>query len=222
MPPSSRPKLLFFDVGGTLASEERIWTEWADWLDVPRSVFFAALGAVIEARRPHEEVFARVRPGLDLKAEREARLRAGHSPGLRPGDIYPDVAVTLAWARRSGFRLGFAGNHSVRTEAFLRSLAHEGDIVGSSAGWGVAKPDPGFFHRIVAISGLPPEEILYVGDRIDNDVLPALRAGLHAVFLERGPWGVVQGAWPEAAGVPLRVRSLAELPNLFRRAFNLP
>lgn len=216
------PKLLFFDVGGTLASEERIWSEWADWLAVPRGVFFAALGAVIEARRHHEDVFGFVKPGLDLAAEREARIRAGHSPGLRPADLYPDAAETLAWARQSGFRLGFAGNNPVRTEEFLRSIALEGDIVGSSGGWGVAKPDPRFFQRIVDLSGLPPEEIVYVGDRIDNDVLPALRLGLRSVFVERGPWGVVQGRWPEAAEVPWRVRALSELPALMRRAFSLP
>lgn len=54
-----------------------------------------------------------------------------------------------------------------------------------------------------------------VGDRIDNDVLPALAAGLQAVFIRRGPWGVVQSAWPEAAQVPLTISSLEELEQVF-------
>jgi len=32
-----------------------------------------------------------------------------------------------------------------------------------------------------------------------------------AVHIRRGPWGVIQSAWPEAAAADLRVDSLAEL-----------
>jgi FMN phosphatase YigB (HAD superfamily) len=78
----------------------------------------------------------------------------------------------------------------------------------------VAKPDSRFFQRIIAEAGLEPGEIVYIGDRIDNDVLPALRMGLRAVFVERGPWGVVQAGWPEAAQVRARIRTLSELPQV--------
>lgn len=50
-----------------------------------------------------------------------------------------------------------------------------------------------------------------MGDRVDNDVLPSKRAGMLAVHIRRGPWGVIQSAWPEAAAADLRVDSLAEL-----------
>jgi FMN phosphatase YigB (HAD superfamily) len=76
----------------------------------------------------------------------------------------------------------------------------------------VAKPDPRFFARIVTEAGLEPGEIVYIGDRIDNDVLPALRMGMRAIFIERGPWGVIQAGWPEAAEVRVRIRTLGELP----------
>lgn len=52
-----------------------------------------------------------------------------------------------------------------------------------------------------------------IGDRVDNDVLPALAAGLQAIHIARGPWGVVQARWLEAQGLR-RVRSLAELPAM--------
>ena len=79
------------------------------------------------------------------------------------------------------------------------------------------KPSPEFFGRIVALSGLPAERIAYVGDRLDNDVLPAMAAGLVGVFLRRGPWGVVQGGWPEVARAHLRVATLSELPDALDR-----
>ncbi|HEY3147275.1 MAG TPA: hypothetical protein VGJ75_13040, partial [Dongiaceae bacterium] len=68
---------LVFDVGETLASEERWLGSWADWLGVPRGTFFAALGAIIEARRPYQDVFRVFRPDIDLEQERVLRRASG-------------------------------------------------------------------------------------------------------------------------------------------------
>jgi FMN phosphatase YigB (HAD superfamily) len=51
-----------------------------------------------------------------------------------------------------------------------------------------------------------------VGDRVDNDVVPAHHAGMVAVHIRRGPWGVLQADWPGAEHATLRVHSLSELP----------
>ena len=53
-----------------------------------------------------------------------------------------------------------------------------------------------------------PAEVAYVGDRVDNDVRPALAAGLVAVHLRRGPWGLLQRT-PDGA---IAIDALAELP----------
>jgi FMN phosphatase YigB (HAD superfamily) len=37
-----------------------------------------------------------------------------------------------------------------------------------------------------------------VGDRIDNDIVPAARAGMVAHSIVRGPWAAIQKDWPEA------------------------
>jgi FMN phosphatase YigB (HAD superfamily) len=92
----------------------------------------------------------------------------------------------------------------------LRACGVEVDVLASSEGWGVEKPSPGFFARISAESGLPPERIAYVGDRVDNDVEPALAAGMVAVHIRRGPWGHLQTPPAEA----LRIASLDELAEV--------
>ena len=204
--------MLFFDVGETLASEERWLGSWADWLGAPKPAFFAALGALIEARRPHTELFPLLRPDIDVAAERDKRSELGISDHFIAHDLYLDALPTLQWAKEAGHRIGISGNNSARTEAFARDLGLA-DVVGSSERWGVAKPDTAFFRRLIAEAGCAPDEIVYVGDRVDNDVLPALAAGLQAIHLARGPWGVVQARWPEAAGLR-RIRSLAELPAM--------
>jgi HAD superfamily hydrolase (TIGR01509 family) len=187
-----------FDFGETLLSEERAWGVWADWLGVTRQELFAAIGATVEARLPHRHALDLCRPGLDLRrafAEREA---AGIPRHEELYDVYPDAAGTLARLRAAGVQVGFAGNQPAGAETSLADLVAEGELVATSAAWGVAKPDPAFFARIAGELRLPPAQIAYIGDRVDNDILPAAAAGMYTVHVRRGPWGVIQAAWPEA------------------------
>ena len=82
------------------------------------------------------------------------------------------------------------------------------DFIGISSLWGVEKPAPEFFERIVESLPYRAEEIAYVGDRVDNDVLPALAAGMVAVHIRRGPWGYLHDPPADA----IAIRSLDELP----------
>ena len=125
-------------------------------------------------------------------------------------DLYPDATGALARLRAAGVRVGIVGNQPAGAEASVASLVGAGDFVATSSDWGVAKPDPSFFERLVAELALPAAAIAYVGDRVDNDIVPAVAAGLFAVHLRRGPWGIIQAAWPEAAAASARVGDLDE------------
>lgn len=197
-----------FDVGETLVDETRHWGEWADWMDVPRLTFFAALGAVIERGQHHRRVFELLRPGFDVPAAEAERRVAGWRYRFVPGDFYPDALPCLAALRAKGLRIGLAGNQPEAAEAALSEAGIEADFIASSARWGAEKPSPAFFARVIEAAGRPAGEIAYVGDRLDNDVLPAKAAGLTAVFLRRGPWGVLHALRPGAAQADLRLESL--------------
>jgi HAD superfamily hydrolase (TIGR01549 family) len=199
-------------VGETLVDETRQWGAWADWLGVTRLTFFAALGAVIERGEHHRRVFEVVRPGLNLAREQVARAAAGLEERIELADFYPDAVPCLRELRARGYRIGLAGNQPAATEAQLSALGLPIDVVATSAGWGVEKPAPEFFARVAAAAGVPAPSLAYVGDRLDNDVLPAAAAGMVAVFLRRGPWGYLHAARPEAARAAIRIDSLAELP----------
>ena len=54
--------------------------------------------------------------------------------------------------------------------------------------WGVSKPDPAFFRSLIASVPNESNEILYVGDRLDNDIQPAAQAGMKTALVRRGPW----------------------------------
>ncbi len=158
--------------------ETENWGCWADYLAAPRLTFFAALGAVIAARRPHIDVFEVFRPGFRLEDEAPLKAATGLPWGFSQTDLYPDALFALRKLRAAGYRLAVMANQPAEGMTFLQALPV--DRVATSAGWCVAKPDPAFFARVAAGVGAALERIPYVGDRVDNEVLPASRAGMLA------------------------------------------
>jgi HAD superfamily hydrolase (TIGR01549 family) len=211
-------RAVVFDVGETIVDETRAWSAWADWLGIPRLTFLAVCGAVIASGElDHREPLRIFRPGIDVREERRKQAAAGLREEVTVEDLYPDAVECLQAIHRAGYRVGLAGNQPARTEAVLRDLGLPLDLVASSETWGVEKPDPRFFAKVAETLDLPTAEIAYVGDRLDNDIRPAAAAGMHAIFLRRGPWAWIQqptGEPPEAA---LTIETLAELPLAIER-----
>ncbi len=184
--------VVVFDVGETLVDETGLWERAADAAGVPRFTLMGILGGLAARGERHSRVW-------DLLGVRQP------ASSWRRDEFYRDALPCVRGLRSRGLRVGAVGNTPAFVEDELR--AHF-DLVGSSASWGVEKPAPAFFQRIVDESGVPPHEIAYVGDRVDNDVRPALAAGMVSVHVRRGPWGYLHDPPPEA----LRVRGLDELP----------
>ncbi|MFJ1914140.1 HAD family hydrolase [Streptomyces sp. NPDC088147] len=208
-------RAVVFDVGECLVDETREYGTWADWLGVPRHTFAAVFGAVIAQGRDYRDVFQEFRPGFELYEQREARARAGQPEHFDETDLYPDVRPALARLRASGQWLGIAGNQTVRAGGILRELfTGDVDLIGTSDDWGASKPDPEFFVRVGDAVPFANDEILYVGDRLDNDIRPALAAGMRTALIRRGPWATIQWATEAAKRLPtMRIDSLSELPE---------
>lgn len=115
------------------------------------------------------------------------RARLGQD-APQEGDLYPDVRPAFAALRAAGARIGIAGNQPLEAGPALEALSLGAEFIATSAGWGVQKPDPRFFAHVLKACGASPEGITYVGDRVDNDVLPALAAGMKAAYVPRGLW----------------------------------
>jgi HAD superfamily hydrolase (TIGR01549 family) len=178
-----------FDVGETLVDETTEYGTWADWLSVPRHTFSAVFGAVLAQGQDYRTVFQHFRPGFDLRAERARRERAGQPERFGEQDLYPDVRPCLAALKAEGYLLGVAGNQTARAEAILRSLELPVDFIGCSGTWGAEKPSPAFFTRIVHACGMPAGQVAYVGDRLDNDVGPALEPAWSQCWCSVAPGG---------------------------------
>lgn len=187
-------KSVVFDAGETLVDETGIWERAADAAGVPRFTVMGILGGLISRGEHHSRLWEL------LAVERPHSM-------FEPDEFYPDALPCLAELRSRGLRVGVVGN---TPESFEPMIREHVDFAGSSARWGVEKPAPEFFERIVEEAGCAAGEIAYVGDRVDNDIVPALEAGLVAVHLRRGPWGFLHEPPREA----LRAGSLAEVPGV--------
>jgi HAD superfamily hydrolase (TIGR01549 family) len=195
-------------VGETLIDETRIWSLWADVLGVPRLTLHAALGAVIARGGDHRDVFPIF--GADDWHDRIPQVEAAYR-GFRADDLYPDAQPAVAALRGAGYRLAVLANQPAVRAAELRAIGVEADVIVMSDEMELAKPDSAFFARALELIGGPdPAQVAYVGDRLDNDVRPALAAGMRAVWIRRGPWGVIQEL-PDDVRPALVVSSLNEL-----------
>jgi HAD superfamily hydrolase (TIGR01662 family) len=194
-------RAVVFDVGETLVDEERWWRVLAERVGLQPHVLWAALGATITRGEEHDALW----PILGI--EKPDDVWQGM---YEYSDLYNDAVPCLRAVRESGLRVGIAGNQTEALEAWARRVELPADVIASSASLGVRKPDLAFFRAVVELMGCEPGAVAYVGDRVDNDVLPAARAGLVAVHVRRGPWGRLQPTPPEAA---LGVEDLASLPD---------
>lgn len=209
-----RVRAVVFDIGETIVDETRHWATVARYAGITELTLMGVLGGLIERREHHRSLFG------FLQIESVDPNVFGYQIETR--DLYPDAVDVLRQLKTAGYLIGLTGNQPAGAADQVSRLGLPCDFVGSSAEWGVAKPEPAFFQRIADGLGLAFDQILYVGDRLDNDVFPAREVGMHVAFIKRGPWGHLQGSWPEADQVEHRIDTLAEVMDVLGRIDALP
>lgn len=118
---------------------------------------------------------------------------------------FPDVLPALTELRRRGIRTLVLSNWDISLRSVLERLG-VAQLVGgvlTSAEVGARKPAREIFAAALAALGVSPEQVLHVGDSLEEDVAGARAAGIEAMLISRA------GQVP-AAGVP-QVASLTEL-----------
>ncbi|MCI0685265.1 MAG: HAD family hydrolase [Gemmataceae bacterium] len=144
-------------------------------------------GWATSARRELERWQSIVAEVLDDVTDPEACFAELYEHFARPESWTCAAAAeeVLAGLRRRGLVLGVASNYDHRLRTVIAGLAPLRGIdhllISSEVGW--RKPAPAFFAALVRQAGLPPAEILLVGDDRDNDYDGARAAGLQAVLV---------------------------------------
>lgn len=172
-------KWLFFDVGSTLVDEhiayEHRFRDIADFANVEyKQVYNQAI-----------EIYKQNRKG-DLEL---AKYLGVQLPKWYNEDeiLYQDTARSLELLS-SKFKIGIIANQELGTKERLEKygILQYIDLVVASAEEGVAKPDRRIFEIALQRSDCKPSEAIMIGDRIDNDIVPAKLLGMHTIWVKQG------------------------------------
>lgn len=104
---------------------------------------------------------------------------------------YDDIIPTINKLKDSGYKIGVISNGlAVKQWEKLVRLGMAGmfDAVVVSEELGVSKPDPKIFEKACEEIGVDCESCIYVGDRLDSDILGANKVGMVSVRLLRGKY----------------------------------
>ena len=201
-------KWIFFDIGSTLVDESAVYEnrikEITQGNNIDRNEFVAK---VIERAQtsPKPIVSAAEDYGVNVPAWR-------HDLEV----LYPDSKEVLQRLSQK-YKIGIIANQDFGTEQRLTDFnVHQYiNLVIASAEEGVAKPDLRIFQIALARADCKPEEAVMVGDRIDNDIIPANKIGMTTMWIKQG-----FGSYAEPKTVEEQsdyiVNSLAEITEVFR------
>lgn len=203
---SSEIEWIFFDLGSTLIDETGVYArrirETVDGTDVSAAQFESAM---------------RRFSGLGLDGYKQAcdffhlRKTPWHCEDELLYSSCTDVLETL---KHRNYRLGVIANQVPGTEQRLakRNILKYFDVVAASAELGMEKPDPAIFLWALRKAHCEPSNAVMVGDRIDNDILPAKALGMKTVRVLTGPAAAYR---PSDDPADRTIQSISELVDLF-------
>jgi HAD superfamily hydrolase (TIGR01549 family) len=203
-------KAVLFDVGGPLdteASAEALVDRHikaalaVEGIDITDGVYAAANQWAIDsfAWNTYQAIFWRLSGG---NSELASRFSTFSVPG-RPFELRDGIPALLEKLHGRGLRLGLAANQPTKTIAKLDELGigHFFSHREVSAIHGYHKPDVRLFIRACEDLRVDPAETIMVGDRVDNDIVPANILGMYTVLFRTG------------RHIGQQPRSLAEVPD---------
>jgi len=131
--------------------------------------------------------------------------------------IEPDIHQTLTKLKCRGLKLAIISNTFVSASVLDRHLKQLNlfdffDFIYYSYMFNKRKPNPEMFLSAAKKLNLSPHEIVFVGDRIDNDVMGSLNAGMIAV-LKKTHINIHKKIPP---GVTV-IENLSELPDVIEK-----
>ena len=180
-------KWLFFDLGGTIYDETLSDRQRIENLIRRNSLNFTYNGFYHQMQKA-----AAGYEKSPFSAARRAFGIAADEPYSNEKEIlYPD-ALAVVRGLSEKYRLGILTNQPPNTRDRLISdgLYELLDLCLLSDCENLHKPDLRFFEYALQKAGCAPDEAVMIGDRLDNDVFPAKKAGMKTVRIAQGLFSV--------------------------------
>lgn len=173
-------KWIFFDVGSTLVDETEAYDHRVREMIIGTDITFSNF----DSKR-----IELAKQGFDGNSEVIKFFGLTKTPWHSEDEIpFADSLEILKLLKSRGYNLGIIANQAIGIEQRLEEwgLLKYFDIVASSAELGVAKPDKLIFEKAFELAGCGPENSVMVGDRLDNDIIPAKALGMKTVWIRKG------------------------------------
>ena len=173
-------KWIFFDVGSTLVDETEAYDHRVREMIAGTSITFKEFDDVR---------IALAKQGLDGNSAAIKYFDLTKTPWHSEDEIpYSDAHSTLVALIDKGYKLGIIANQKLGTEERLESwgLRQYFEVIAASAEIGYAKPDKEIFEKAFELAKCTAAESIMVGDRLDNDIIPAKALGMKTVWLKNG------------------------------------
>lgn len=200
-------KWIFFDLGSTLVDESDVYKSRCG---------YAAQHAGIDLSEFMDKVYekAKISPTPIRTAAKDYGVVLPDWDNSREKLYGPARSVVSALHGR--YKLGIIANQSLGTQERIDNwgIGQYFDVVMASAEAGCAKPDPKIFTAALEKAGCDPSEAFMVGDRLDNDIIPAKELGMKTVWVRQG-YAVYQSIDDESQRPDYIVDCIDELPALF-------
>jgi putative hydrolase of the HAD superfamily len=140
-----------------------------------------------------------------------------YEPLSKLGRAEPGAKETLTALQKMGLKLGIVSNTFVNGSSLEKHLEQFGlldffTVKVYSYEFDFRKPDTRIFEIAAERIGEMLENILFVGDRIDKDIEPAIKSGMRAVL--KTAYTNVGKKTPESAW---KITDLSELPPLIEK-----
>ena len=206
-------KWIFFDVGGTLVNETKSFRRRVQLtIDIQKSLGKDYTVDELESAMKRSALAG----GSYFRGAMKEIGISEYAPYDCVGEfLYPEVEGVLK-SLYERYRLGIIANQPVGTKARLDEYGIGGyfSLVLSSAEEGVEKPDREIFLRALTLSGCEAADAVMVGDRPDNDILPAKALGMKTVRITQGMGGLMPVTSDEMRA-DVTISSLDELLSFF-------
>jgi len=206
-------KVLFFDVGYTLVNEDAVWekrcqeqaeTQEAKKLGLSaRDIYYEIENASI-SRKPQ------FRTLLDKYNFKEV---APYRTELEK--LYEEAPVIIK-ALSQKYELGIIANQLDGLKERLQAFGLQKYFKYIISSWDVQlmKPDIRIFEHALDKANCRPQEACMIGDRLDNDILPAKALGMKTVWIKQG-FGALQKPLSKSEESDYTINNLAELLKIF-------
>lgn len=205
LPKKDEIKWLFFDVGSTLIDESRVYEDRMKKIAelsgiTPQQIYEHAISLYRRNKKGDLEIAKQL--GIELP-KWESQYEK----------LYTDSENCLKRLSRN-YEIGIIANQPLGTSERLENLGVRKyiDLVIASAEEGVSKPDRRIFEIALERSGCKPEKAVMIGDRIDNDIVPAKQLGMKTIWIKQG-FGSLWTVMDESEKADIEVNNLSDILN---------